>query len=779
MADTNNATGTMVGDTTPTIIPGAQVSDSASDPFGFKSTLRVAAYYQGTGYYQMGSEQDTFSNDYKYWRTNKSKSGATWYHDYLMAREIRGRNGGDDTIYGNTTTTFSHLQANTFIWDSITLPGQADTLRGLGGNDTLYGRVGNDILYGDSGQDVLVGGIGQDEVHGGTGNDLLYLDVPTSNSPGDTAYGDDGADTFYIGGTTTTMTITSNPYDWDALSQKAWNQVNTTIGNVLPPLLSRSYKVLSGTITEVFDLFDILSSANSTTKTVTNTPENLEKGQYIQIQDFNPREDVLVIPVNGSLSNVEYTVNNGKLDLFYDKEGQTFAQISLDDYQNIFENPSLGTTPLSSGKIWQSVTRNALLLDSQADLVSLGINGANVQIQPEIEDHVQVNQLDSSYIVIGAYGGSQQLGGDDGTDYLYGTNHQDTLIAYPTTSIGLTTDVKDSGNSDQLYGFDGNDTLGGGGGDDYLFGGSGFDVAYYADEADYNGDGLGIKVNLSALQSDQGAAYIDPISGNKYAEATDSYGNKDRLFGIEGISGSAYADDVKGNDLANIFWGNGGNDTLDGGSGNDTLDGGSGNDSLLGGLGEDVALLSFNSSDDYRIEFSNDATVDFTISHGSEVDSFKDIETLRFADGTELSPNILISTNDTLIQGTAGNDTLTGTSGQDVILGLDGDDELYGKGGNDTLNGGLGRDQFYGGNGADTFIFDTQNVPNSFAEVIYGFESGIDHIQIDKSVYGISDYSEINVTKALGNVYISFGTNGGFNIGGTTSFSLDSDVELI
>lgn len=142
--------------------------------------------------------------------------------------------------------------------------------------------------------------------------------------------------------------------------------------------------------------------------------------------------------------------------------------------------------------------------------------------------------------------------------------------------------------------------------------------------------------------------------------------------------------------------------------------------------------------------------------------------------------NDLILTLDPVLFGTSGNDTLTGTSSDEILNGLDGDDILRGNGGNDVLNGGLGRDIYYGGSGADTFVFDTSTAKDTFAEIIWDFESGVDHIQIDKSVFGISSHSEIFVTKALGNTYIQFGYSGsGFNLGKTTDFTLESDVTLI
>ena len=66
-----------------------------------------------------------------------------------------------------------------------------------------------------------------------------------------------------------------------------------------------------------------------------------------------------------------------------------------------------------------------------------------------------------------------------------------------------------------------------------------------------------------------------------------------------------------------------------------------------------------------------------------------------------------------LIDGKAGNDTLTGGGGNDQIHGGGGDDQLFGRGGNDhlwgedgrdTLDGGGGNDTLDGGSGDDTFL---------------------------------------------------------------------------
>ena len=62
-------------------------------------------------------------------------------------------------------------------------------------------------------------------------------------------------------------------------------------------------------------------------------------------------------------------------------------------------------------------------------------------------------------------------------------------------------------------------------------------------------------------------------------------------------------------------------------------------------------------------------------------------------------------TEDYLIYGYGGNDTLYGNYGDDTIYGGDGRDILKGEGGNDYLEGGKGDDTLTGGDGRDIFVY--------------------------------------------------------------------------
>jgi Ca2+-binding RTX toxin-like protein len=70
--------------------------------------------------------------------------------------------------------------------------------------------------------------------------------------------------------------------------------------------------------------------------------------------------------------------------------------------------------------------------------------------------------------------------------------------------------------------------------------------------------------------------------------------------------------------------------------------------------------------------------------------------------GGEGNDLLTLGGGDDSARGNDGNDTIHGGDGRDTLRGGDGDDALYGGNGNDELHGGQGRDYLSGGNGRDT-----------------------------------------------------------------------------
>ena len=126
---------------------------------------------------------------------------------------------------------------------------------------------------------------------------------------------------------------------------------------------------------------------------------------------------------------------------------------------------------------------------------------------------------------------------------------------------------------------------------------------------------------------------------------------------ISGIVGAAIGSDPvtkTGSSGANILYGQGGSDQIDGGAGNDILFGQGGDDYLIGNVGND---------------------------------------TLYGCIGNDV------------LEGGEGKDRLEGGAGDDTLDGGEGADKLYGGAGSDALAGGADNDYLNGGEGDDAYVF--------------------------------------------------------------------------
>ena len=160
-----------------------------------------------------------------------------------------------------------------------------------------------------------------------------------------------------------------------------------------------------------------------------------------------------------------------------------------------------------------------------------------------------------------------RLYGLQGADKIYGRDGRDKLWG--------------GADNDKIYGGRGRDEINGGAGKDLINGGSGRDMV------DYQTSSAGVIVSL--------------VSGKGFGG--DAQG--DRLKSIESVQGSAFADRLSGNGTANALIGAAGTDRLFGGSGADSLTGGQGADTLTGGAGNDQFI--FNSTAD-----AGDVITDFS-----------------------------------------------------------------------------------------------------------------------------------------------------------------------
>jgi Ca2+-binding RTX toxin-like protein len=340
--------------------------------------------------------------------------------------------------------------------------------------------------------------------------------------------------------------------------------------------------------------------------------------------------------------------------------------------------------------------------------------------------------------------GNDTIWGQTGNDFLDGGNGDDSLDG----ETGNDVLIGGSGN-DSLRGGDGNDTLDGGSDNDRMTGGIGNDVyvvdSYFDTVTENAGEGIDtVKTTLNALAigaeienltfvgtgnfEGRGNNLSNIITGgngddtftmdgsgndtfiglggtdtidfralggaivNLATNANGGSASGDRFSSIERIFGSDTGGDIlTASNVRAIFFGYGGNDTLNGGSGIDSLYGGEGNDRISGGAGNDVFIGGEDGNDVLAGGLGND-----------------------YLDG---------SAGNDRIQGDEGNDTMRGGDGIDVMLGGEGNDELYGDAGTDLLIGGMGRDTMTGGMDGDRFDFNAvaESGPGAARDIIMDF----------------------------------------------------------
>ena len=351
--------------------------------------------------------------------------------------------------------------------------------------------------------------------------------------------------------------------------------------------------------------------------------------------------------------------------------------------------------------------------------------------------------------------GADRIFGDAGNDIIDGGNGKDVLYG----GSGNDSITGGAGNDIIIAEAD-NDTLDGGAGDDRIFSGTGNDQVFGQNGNDYiegqdgndllNG-GAGKDALFAGLGSDiiDGGDDADILVGETDSDTLIGGGGDDVLIGVDpGLPFNGFGGTSDNPDAPFEI------DILTGGKGRDAFylgDDGtvpsidraivltqSRNPELyyFGGGNADYALITdFNSSQDTlqlssNVSFSdlvlgisngNSLPKGITLSfNGDLIAILQDVFSLPSTQvylGTpgndSFTVNSPFQSDSWIIQGQAGNDSLTGgnvndyiygEAGNDSLSGLAGDDFLHGGAGNDTLNGGVGNDTTQGDVGNDTFI---------------------------------------------------------------------------
>ncbi len=296
----------------------------------------------------------------------------------------------------------------------------------------------------------------------------------------------------------------------------------------------------------------------------------------------------------------------------------------------------------------------------------------------------------------------ENLIGSEFDDTLFGNSGKNTINGGDGNDIiltdGATSGFSDPG-SDKFFGGMGDDTIGfsldgvgqSGVGEEHVMDGQeGVDTFVFETYT----TGYTVDLEAAAFSDILSAQFV---SGVVNFENISAGGGGDHLIG--------YANNPL---VDHHFFGNAGNDTLEGGQGDDLLLGGGGDDLFIGGGGANTIEGGAHGTAGDTVSYATSNAGVFvdlgtgTASGGHAAgDKFLDVENLL---GTNFADMLGGDSGDNSIIGSKGFDTLFGGKGADTIQGGSNDDEIYGGEDNDSLEGGSGKDTVDGDAGDDTVL---------------------------------------------------------------------------
>ena len=560
----------------------------------------------------------------------------------------------DGTIVETSTVAVTIDRSDALAAQDITGTDNNDTLTGGNFDDTLTGNDGDDIIDGGAGNDTLRGNSGNDMLIGGKGNDRL-----------EGSYGDDT----YI-----------------------WN---------------------------LGDGFDTIYDDNRG-----NTDNDTIKfGEGISFEDLSFEKDgnSLIIHVNNDRTQ-GIKIQDYYSSTYYKVEKLEFADGTIVETSTIAV-----TTDISDALAAQDIT---------------GTDNNDTLTGGNFGDTLTGNDGND---VINGGAGNDTLKGNSGNDTLIGGKGNDRLEG----SYGDDTYIWNLGDGfDTIYDYNGgntdNDTIKFGEGisfEDLSFERDGNSLIIYVN----NDKTQGIKIqdyyssysqveklkfaDESVVETSTVAVTIDRSDALAAQDITGTDNN-------DILTGGNFGDTLTGNDGDDVIDGGAGNDTLKGNSGNDTLIGGKGNDRLEGSYGDDTYIWNLGDGFDTIYDYNGGNTDNDTIKFGEGISfedllferdgndlviyvnndktqgitiqnyysSYSQVEKLEFADGTIVETSSVSIVEPEEPSENAGQ-TISGTSDDDILIGSNGDDTINAEDGYNDITGGKGNDIISAGYDRDTFYY--------------------------------------------------------------------------
>ena len=641
--------------------------------------------------------------------------------------------GGNDTIDGGAGD------------DLITGGNSADSLVGGDGNDTLVGGAGDDTLLGGAGNDSLLGGAGADDFYADAGNDTI--DGGTILDPSN--FSDRNLISFHNAAAGVIVNLATGVALDGFGGIDSIKNINFVNGSIYNDSITGSTANLAegfegGPGDDTIDGGAISGSGYS----LANGAGNSNLVSYSSAKAAVQIDLALGIATGGSGNDKLFNIN-GVIGSNYADSLKGSASTNLTEYfsggagnDTIDGGPGLDIAGYGDSPTGVTVNLNTGTAsdgfggtDKLSNIEGIDGSDKSDSLIGDAGDNVILGQLGNDTLTGNA--GNDTLDGGDGDDIFYGGNGNDSMLGgagaddfyadagNDTIDGGAIYDSEDLTDRNKVDfsnapkavvvnlatgsaqdGFDGVDTLKninyvlGSNFNDFIQGSSALGVELFEgglgndtiDGGAITGGGWDLTTtkptnpNAVIYASAKSAVQVDLNLGI----ATGADGT-DKLVNINFVVGSDYGDTLTGSnntEVVELFFGRGGNDTIDGGMGIDLADYGSGNATAV-----NVNLLT-----------------------GIALDGLGGTDKLINIEG---------------VIGTSKNDTLVGNDSNNYLLGSDGNDTMTGNAGNDTLNGGLGDDYFYPGTGSDSIVGGEQrstpwlSATGDYDRLIYTSTAGI------------------------------------------------------
>lgn len=615
---------------------------------------------------------------------------------------------GDDVLNGDSDNDL--LSGNDGA-DMLRGGAGDDQLEGGAGNDILDGEEGKDTLFGQDDNDVLSGGLGEDELNGGAGNDQLDGgddsdlvfggmddDVITGGTGVDYLYGDDGDDVLQGGAE-----------DDELQGGAGMDTLEGGDGN------DRLFGLADSDLLRGGAGNDELQGGDGADSLLGGEGDDLLFGQ-----DGN---DTLAGDSGGDF------IDGGRgADLLYGGEGGDIYAFSRGDGADVIldigDNASIDKIVFGEGIAPGDIVLKRSAIDGELylEIYQAGVaNGDSIRIMNysldtmyEIEGFIfgdgTIWTPEDISNVFSVFNGDQDriIQGTQGNDSIRGGEGVDDV------SVGGGDDsISSNGGNDYIWAGRGSDYLSGGDGNDELVGEASYEQVYKI-EVRYASSSLGADNDVISSHS-----WTSP---NPYAQAS-GYENNNIYWSVLRTDYSDAGGGIYRTVSFRYVVGQGGADTLDGGTGDDRLSDYGDSDDIYQfspGFGKDT--LSDDGGFDKIVFRDGIQAKDIYVSGGSgigdlwigvvgteDVINIKNqfnpsatwfdgygIDAIEFSGG-ERWDWIDIQSHMSVTPGSARSEFIYGTDGNDVFSGMHGDDTLVDATGSDVYlySQGDGMDAIY------------------------------------------------------------------------------------